>query len=72
MVDNVLNELAPDHISAISGGSLNFGPFRKAGLYEVYKEKFQTCRGWFDSGRFSEELLREFEKTCQTLYKRKT
>jgi hypothetical protein len=72
MVDKVLNELAPDHISAISGGSLSFGPFRKAGLFEVYKEKFQTCRGWFDSGRFSEELLREFEKTCQTLYKRKT
>ena len=35
---------------------------------EAYQEKFQKIRQWFDSGRCTEELLREFEKTCQSRY----
>ena len=67
-VDEVLEELNPDRIEASTSGGLRFGPFRKAECFEIYKEKFRTCKGWFESGRFTEELLREFEKTCQNLY----
>ncbi|NOZ68392.1 MAG: hypothetical protein GXP46_03925 [Deferribacteres bacterium] len=68
-IGRVLNELDPDNISAAGGGGLKFGPLRKAGSFEVYREKFQACKGWFESGRFMEDMLREFEKICQKLYK---
>lgn len=55
-------------LEAERGGGLRFGPLRKAELYEIYKEKFSQFKGWFESGSFMEELLREFEKTCQRLY----
>lgn len=64
----VLRELDPDHFQSTSGGGLKFGPLRKAELFQIYKEKFSELKGWFESGRFMEELLREFEKTCQKLY----
>lgn len=67
-VGEILRELNPDHLEAGEVGRLKFGPLRKAELYKIYKEKFQTCTHWFESGRFMEELLREFEKTCQKLY----
>lgn len=68
-VGEILKELNPDHIEATTGGGLKFGPLRKAELFEIYKEKFQTCKTWAESGRFIEELLREFEKKCQKRYK---
>jgi hypothetical protein len=64
----ILEELNPDQIEATPAGSLKFGPLRKAEFFETYKEKFRACRDWFESGRFTEELSREFEKTCQKLY----
>ena len=67
-VGRILNELDPDSIAA-GGGGLKFGPLRKAGSFEAYREKFQACRGWFESGRFMEDMLREFEKICRKLYK---
>ncbi len=69
-VGRILDELDPDGISAAAGGGgLKFGPLRKAGSFEVYREKFQACRGWFESERFTEDILREFEKICRKLYK---
>ncbi len=68
-IGRILDELDPGRISAAAGGGLKFGPLRKAESFEIYKEKFQACKGWFESGRFMEELLREFEKICQKLYK---
>ncbi len=67
-VGDILKELNPDDIEATTSGGFRFGPFRKAESFEIYKEKFLACKGWFESGRFTEELLREFEKTCQNLY----
>jgi hypothetical protein len=67
-VEDILRELNPDHLETGEGGWLKFGPLRKAELFEIYKEKFKKCKGWFESGRFMEELLREFEKSCQKLY----
>jgi hypothetical protein len=68
----VLAELEPGRLEAKGEGGLSFGPFLKAELYEAYKQRFQKVFGWFDSGRFREELLREFEKNCQELLKVKT
>jgi hypothetical protein len=64
----ILTELDPDHFPSSSAGALKFGPLRKAELFDTYKEKFSQVKGWFESGRFMEELLREFEKTCHRLY----
>jgi hypothetical protein len=69
-VGEILAELDPDHIaSQSSGGGLGFGLFRKAELFENYQAEFKKCRDWFASGRFTEELLREFERRCQQLSK---
>ena len=67
-----LGELDPERLEAEGAGGLKFGPFLKADLFDQYKERFQKCRNWMDSDRFREELLREFEKICQKLYKVKT
>lgn len=66
---DILEELDPDQIEATPAGSLKFGPLRKAEFFETYREKFRACKAWFESGRFTEELSREFEKTCQKLYR---
>lgn len=67
-ISQMLGELSPDKISSDTNGGLKFGPLRKAEMFEVYKEKHQSCKGWLESGRLNEELLREFEKICQKLY----
>ncbi len=64
----ILKELGPERFESEPIGGFKVGPLRKAELFERYKERFQTFRKWFESGRFKEELLREFEKACQRLY----
>ncbi len=71
-VRQILDELDPNRISASSERGLKFGPFRKAELFEIYKEKFQACKAWFETGHFKNELLREFERICQKSYKTDT
>ena len=68
IVEKILRELDPEHLGDEESGGLRFGPLRKAGLFDAYEEKFQKIRQWFGSGRFTEEILREFEKTCQNQY----
>lgn len=67
-VGEVLRELDPEQIAAEGEGGFEFGPLRKAKLFDLYKEKFAQAKGYYESGRFLEELLREFEKSCQKLY----
>ncbi|SPD75702.1 conserved hypothetical protein [uncultured Desulfobacterium sp.] len=67
-VREILGELDPDKISAASGGGLKFGPLRKAECYDIYESKFRTFKQWVESGRFMDDFLREFEKSCQKLY----
>lgn len=64
----ILKELSPERFESEPIGGFKVGPLRKAELFERYKERFQTIKKWFESGRFKEELLREFEKACQRLY----
>ncbi len=68
LVGEVLSGLDPDALAKEMDSGLKFGPLRKAQLFESYVEKFQECRRWFDSDRFTENLLREFERNCQKTY----
>ncbi|MCD4786772.1 MAG: hypothetical protein K8R09_00970, partial [Desulfobacterales bacterium] len=67
-VGEILHELEPDQIKTAGSGGFKFGPFQKAEFFEVYEKKFYTCKKWFDSGRFMEKFLREFEKNSQKLF----
>ncbi len=66
--NEILRELNPERFESEPMGGFKVGPLRKAELFERYKERFQTIKKWYESGRFKEELLREFEKACQRLY----
>ena len=66
-VHQILEELNPDAISQGGGGGLKFGPLRKAEFFDIYKERFDKIQKWFETGRFMEEFLREFEKCARRL-----
>jgi len=70
MIQQLLSELDPENMEA-GGTGLKFGPLRKAESYDMYRERFRRCESWFKSGRFREELLREFERNCQALLQEK-
>jgi hypothetical protein len=61
----ILTALDPTVCEESVKSSMKFGPLRKAEYYEVYRQKYRECGKWVDSGRYSERLLREFEKICQ-------
>lgn len=65
-VGQILQALDPDQIIAERSGGLKIGPLRKAEDFDILKEKIGRIKRWFDSGRFMEDYLREFEKNCQT------
>jgi hypothetical protein len=65
MVGKILRELDPEKISQEAGGGLKFGPLRKAELYNVFEHEINKCRQWYESGRFLQDLQREFEKNCR-------
>ncbi len=67
-VKEILVELDPERIAPSPGGGFKFGRLRKPGRFELYAEKYKAFKNWFDSGRFMEELLREFENNCQKLF----
>jgi hypothetical protein len=69
-LSKVLNELDPDSFADDVGGGFKFGPLKKAEIFEVYEDKFKQVRKWFDSGRFMEDFLREFEKACEKMLTR--
>jgi hypothetical protein len=66
-VGQILQTLEGDGLPAERSGMLKFGPLRKAEQFDHMKEKIERIRRWFDSGRFMEDYLREFEKNCRSL-----
>jgi len=66
-VGQILSELNPEQISSAGSGGFRFGALRKADFFETYEQKYRQVKQWFDSGRFMEALLREFEKNSQQL-----
>jgi len=71
LLEKIIEEMNPERISGDLHKGMKFGLFRKAELYEAYCEKFERLKRWFESGRFPEDLTREFEKVCQRLYAEK-
>jgi len=65
LVGKILRELDPEKISQETVSGLKFGPLRKAELYDVYVQEMKKCRQWYESGRFMQDLQREFEKNCR-------
>ncbi len=63
----VLGALSPEKLASKAGGGLKFGALKKAELFELYKEQFENVTMWFETGRFRDHLLREFEKSCRRL-----
>ena len=69
IVARVLDEMDPDMAETEVRGGLKIGPFRKAKLYDIYKDKYSQIKKWHESDKFIEDFLREFEKNCQALVK---
>jgi hypothetical protein len=69
VVGRILSEFDPEKMTALAEGKLKFGPMKKAELFDIFTEKFESCKRSLESGHLMEEFLREFEKTCQKLYK---
>lgn len=65
LVLKMLREIDPEKIAAEAGQGLKFGALKKAEYFGIYETKFSTLKKWFESGRFMEDLLREFENNCQ-------
>jgi hypothetical protein len=70
-VEKLLAEIDPQRLSSEAEKGIKFGFMRKAELFEIYQGKYERCKKWLESGRFTEEFSREFEKVCQQLYKKK-
>jgi type VI secretion system (T6SS) FHA protein len=68
-VERILEDIDPDKDESEVSGGLNIGPFRKAKLFEIYKDKYSRIKKWHESEKFVEDFLREFEKNCQALTK---
>ncbi|MGD9157590.1 MAG: hypothetical protein PVG39_04230 [Desulfobacteraceae bacterium] len=67
-VREILMELAPEKISESLDSGFTFGKSRKAKSFDQYAYRYETFKEWYDSGRFMEEFLREFENNCQRLF----
>ena len=66
-MQRVLEEIDPEFLEAETDGGFTFGAFRKARSYDAYKDNYGQIKKWFESDRFMEDFLREFEKHCQEL-----
>ena len=64
-VRQILHALDPANIAAERSSGLKLGPLRKAEDFDILKAKIERIQKWFDSGRFMEDFLREFESNCQ-------
>jgi hypothetical protein len=68
IVRNILAEMDPAKMESAAGGALKIGPLKKAEAFELYEATYRKVRIWFESARFREEMLREFERNCQRAY----
>jgi len=63
-VKEILNQLSPEKIAQDAAVS-RLSPMKKSKYYDAYVHKFEKIEQWFESGRFMESFLREFERNCQ-------
>lgn len=65
-IEEILNQLSPEKIAQDSGAS-RLSPMKKSKYYDEYVHKFEKIEKWFETGRFMESFLREFERNCQKI-----
>jgi len=65
-VKEILNQLSPEKIARDAAASM-LSPMKKSKYYDEYVHKFEKLEKWFESGRFMESFLREFERNCQKI-----
>lgn len=65
IVRKIIKEIRPEGFAAEADKGFKFAPMRKAEYFEIYKNKYIMLEKWFESGRFMNDLLREFENNCQ-------
>lgn len=65
IVRKLIDEIRPERFADDAGRGLKIGPMRRAEYFEIYREKHAMLQNWFESGRFMNDLLREFENNCQ-------
>ncbi len=68
LINKILKELNPKNIEDEMSKGLKFGPLKKAEFYDRFVEKFIELENWVRSGKFLQELLREFENECQKMF----
>ena len=64
----VLAALEPEQIAASARSGSILGRLSKTEHFELYTERFRALKKWVESGRYTDELLREFENNCQQIF----
>ena len=67
IIDKILLELDPEQLARADNGGFMLSSTRKAHSFDRYKQVFENCKKWHDSGHSTSDFLKEFEKQCQTL-----
>ncbi|NNF99634.1 MAG: hypothetical protein HKM93_09670 [Desulfobacteraceae bacterium] len=67
-IQQVVDDLNPERITASITGGLKIGPLQKAESFRLYRHKFEALRQWIDSGHYMKQVRSEFEKNCQNLF----
>lgn len=62
----ILTELDPKTMNT-GGGGLKLGAFKKSDAFETFEEKYARVRKWYDSERFINDFLRQFENQCRKM-----
>ncbi|MBS3780682.1 MAG: hypothetical protein KGY41_09825 [Desulfovermiculus sp.] len=71
LIHKILDTLSPENFESRQKSGLRFGALKKSEMFDQYKQEYETLKDWLESGRFREDLVREFEKTCHSHYKNK-
>jgi hypothetical protein len=67
VVRQIMDELDPEAIVSAGSGGLKLGVVKRAEFFDTYEDKYAVIHKWFESDRFRDRLLREFEKQCRQL-----
>jgi len=67
IVSQIIGELDPEAIESAGSGGLKLGVVKRAEFFDIYKEKHAVVRKWSETDRFTDKLLREFEKNCREI-----
>jgi hypothetical protein len=64
LVAYIITELDPRGMEG-PGSGFKIGPLKKAESFDLFEEKYNRVKKWYESERFLLDFLRQFEKNCQ-------